>query len=169
MTSPRPLEVAIEIAASDWTSALPDAEALAARALTAAFHHAAPAGAAAAAEVSLVLAGDDMVAELNKNYRGKDGPTNVLSFAMHEDDGQSPVSGQPDLLGDVVVAFGVSEREARDQGLPLADHLSHLCVHGMLHLLGFDHEDEAEAERMEQLETRILGDLGVPDPYGKER
>ena len=72
-------------------------------------------------------------------------------------------------VGDVVIAFGVADREAREQGIPLADHLSHLCVHGMLHLLGFDHIKTDEADRMERLETEILGGLGIPDPYGKER
>ncbi|PIW29385.1 MAG: rRNA maturation RNase YbeY [Rhodospirillales bacterium CG15_BIG_FIL_POST_REV_8_21_14_020_66_15] len=170
MTPSPPLEIAIEVAAPEWTAALPDAVAVAERALAAA-HAGAGVGRAGPAEVSLVLAGDAMVAELNRAWRGKDGPTNVLSFPQDDGPGgDGPVPpGMPALLGDVVVAFGVTAGEARDQGIPLADHLSHLCVHGMLHLLGFDHEDADEADRMERLETEILGGLGVPDPYGKER
>jgi probable rRNA maturation factor len=163
------LEIAVDIASPDWTAALADAETIAERALAAAYG--AVDHGAGAAEVSLVLADDAMVAALNRDYRGKDGPTNVLSFAQQDGDmppGAAP-PGMPEMLGDVVIAFGVTAAEARDQGIPLADHLSHLCVHGMLHLLGFDHIDADEADRMERLETDILGGLGVPDPYGKER
>lgn len=165
-----PLDIATDVASAEWTAALGDAVPVAERALAAAF---AGAGrrSGGAAEVSLVLADDAMVAGLNRDYRGKDGPTNVLSFA--QGDGDDPPAGLPDgmpvLLGDVVIAFGVADREAREQGIPLADHLSHLCVHGMLHLLGFDHIKTDEADRMERLETEILGGLGIPDPYGKER
>lgn len=165
------LEIAIEIASPEWTAALADAETIAERALAAAYGAQGQAGGGRPAEVSLVLADDAMVADLNRNYRGKDGPTNVLSFAQQEGDmppGAAP-PGMPEMLGDVIIAFGVTAREAEDQGIPLADHLSHLCVHGMLHLLGFDHIDTDEADRMERLETDILGGLGVPDPYGKER
>ncbi len=167
------LDIAIEIAASDWTDALDDAEAIAERALSAAFavgYAAVGGGDAAEVEVSLVLTDDDSVAALNRDYRSKDGPTNVLSFPQEDDfDAPSALPGMPVMLGDVVIAYGVTAREARDQGIPLADHLTHLCVHGMLHLLGFDHIEADEADRMEGLETEILGDLGVPDPYGKER
>lgn len=161
------LEIGIEVADAAWTAALADAEALVERALLAAY--AGGSGVhAEAAEVSLVLASDAMVADLNRDYRGKDGPTNVLSFAQSDGEQPPAVAGMPEMLGDVIIAFGVTQAEARDQGIPLADHLSHLCVHGMLHLLGFDHEDAAEADEMERLETDILGTLGVPDPYGKE-
>ena len=164
------LEIAVDIASPEW-AALSDAEAIAERALAAAYGALDHGVDARPAEVSLVLADDTMVAALNRDYRGKDGPTNVLSFPQQ--DGEAPpagvLPGMPDMLGDVVIAFGVTAAEARDQGIPLADHLSHLCVHGMLHLLGFDHIDADEADRMERLETDILGGLGVPDPYGKER
>ena len=160
------LEIGIEIADAAWTVALADAEAIAETALAAAYGRAGVEG--GAAEVSLVLASDAMVADLNRDYRGKDGPTNVLSFAQSDGDPPPAVAGMPEMLGDIIIAYGVTQAEATDQGIPLADHLSHLCVHGMLHLLGFDHEDAAEADEMERLETDILGTLGVPDPYGKE-
>ena len=168
----RSLEIAIEVAAADWTGALPDAEKTADIALTATFGRSAPAG--PPAEVSLVLADDAMVADLNRDYRDKEGPTNVLSFPMSDpmsSGGIAPADGadRPEMLGDIVIAYGVTASEAEAQGIPLAHHLSHLCVHGMLHLLGYDHESDDEAEAMERLEADILGDLGVPDPYGKER
>ena len=160
------LEIGIEVADGAWTDALADAAAIAETALAAAYGGAGVEG--GAAEVSLVLASDAMVADLNRDYRGKEGPTNVLSFAQSDGDQPPAVAAMPEMLGDVIIAFGVTQAEAADQGIPLADHLSHLCVHGMLHLLGFDHEDAAEADEMERLETEILGTLGVPDPYGKE-
>ncbi len=165
------LEIAIEIASPEWTAALADAETIAERALAAAYGALDHGDGDRPAEVSLVLADDAMVADLNRDYRGKEGPTNVLSFAQQEGDMPAgpALPGMPEMLGDVVIAFGVTAAEAEDQGIPLADHLSHLCVHGMLHLLGFDHIDTDEADRMERLETDILGGLGVPDPYGKER
>jgi probable rRNA maturation factor len=165
-----PLDIAVDVASADWTAALDDPLKICERALAAAFAVAGR-GRTRPAEVSLVLADDAMVAELNADYRGKDGPTNVLSFPQSDDEG--PGAGGPadlpDLLGDVIIAFGVTRAEAAAQDLPLADHLSHLCVHGMLHLLGFDHLLDDEADRMERLETEILGGLGIPDPYGKER
>jgi len=168
---PKPvLEIAIDIASPEWATALADAETIAERALAAAYDALDHGADARPAEVSLVLADDAMVAALNRDYRGKDGPTNVLSFPQQDADAPAGgLPGMPDMLGDVVIAFGVTAAEAGDQGIPLADHLSHLCVHGMLHLLGFDHIDADEADRMERLETDILGGLGVPDPYGKER
>lgn len=167
------LDIAVEIASPEWADVLDDAEGIAGRALAVAFvagYAAIGGGDAAEVEVSLVLTDDDSVAALNRDYRGKDGPTNVLSFPQEDEfDAPSSLPGMPLMLGDVVIAYGVTAREARDQGIPLADHLSHLCVHGMLHLLGFDHIEADEADRMEGLETEILGGLGVPDPYGKER
>jgi probable rRNA maturation factor len=114
-------------------------------------------------EVSLVLADDAMVQTLNLQYRGQDKPTNVLSFAAL-DDADPPDEG-PVLLGDVVLAYETTLAEAAAEGKPTAHHLSHLLVHGVLHLLGFDHLDEAEAEEMEGVERSILGGLGIPDPY----
>jgi probable rRNA maturation factor len=117
-------------------------------------------------ELCIVLADDATVRELNRVWRGKDKPTNVLSFAALDDDDTPLPEDAPLLLGDVVLAYQTCAVEAVEQGKPLADHLSHLVVHGVLHLLGFDHEtDDAEAEPMEAMETAVLTALGVPDPY----
>ncbi len=114
-----------------------------------------------AAELSVVLSDDEGVRILNRDWRGKDRPTNVLSFPA------VPAAriGVAPLLGDVVLAFETLEREAVTQGIPLADHFAHLVVHGTLHVLGFDHEDAGEGDRMEALETAVLRDLGIADPY----
>ncbi len=103
-----------------------------------------------------------MVRTLNRDHRGKDKPTNVLSFPIGNAGG---VDAAPTMLGDVVLACETVMAEAAAQGKSVADHLRHLVVHGVLHLTGHDHEDDAEAERMERLETRVLADLGVGDPY----
>lgn len=159
--------IAIDCAlrSGDW-AALPEAETLALRAARAALAEAAdllannlPEG----GELSLALSDDTELQILNKAYRGKDGPTNVLSFPAGESSG-----GGPAQLGDVILAYGVCAREAAAQGKSLADHLSHLVVHGVLHLLGHDHEAEGEAARMEALERRILAGLGIADPYAGE-
>ncbi|HBD19098.1 MAG TPA: rRNA maturation RNase YbeY [Arenimonas sp.] len=97
---------------------------------------------------------------LNRHYRGKDYATNVLSFPA-----DLPEGVDLPLLGDLVICAPVVAKEAQDQGKPLAAHYAHLTVHGVLHLLGLDHEDEREAEAMEQLEREILASLGLPDPY----
>lgn len=97
---------------------------------------------------------------LNRHYRGKDHPTNVLSFPA-----ELPEGVNLPLLGDLVICAPVVAREAAEQGKPLNAHYAHLTVHGVLHLLGLDHEDEREAEAMERLEREILADLGVADPY----
>jgi probable rRNA maturation factor len=105
----------------------------------------------------ILLADDEAVRDLNTRFRGKDAPTNVLSFPAGAHAGGH--------LGDVALASGVCAREAAEQGKPLGDHLRHLVIHGVLHLLGYDHDDEAEAERMEALERDLLTGLGVADPY----
>ena len=115
------------------------------------------------AEVSILLTGDAAVRELNKNYRNVDRPTNVLSFAALDDENEPVVD--PMLLGDIVVAFETTEREAGEQACSFADHLFHLVVHGMLHLIGYDHIEEWEAEEMEALEIKILADNGIGNPY----
>jgi probable rRNA maturation factor len=115
-------------------------------------------------EVSIRLADDAEVQALNRDYRGQDRPTNVLSFPG--DDPETPLGpGQPLQLGDIIVALETTVREAADLGRTVEAHLAHLIVHGVLHLLGHDHLDEAEALAMEALETRILEGLGHPDPY----
>jgi probable rRNA maturation factor len=117
-------------------------------------------------EVAVLLADDAAVHALNRDWRGRDAPTNVLAFAVHED-GPADFRAAPGPLplGDIVVAGGVCRAEAAAEGKRLADHLRHLAVHGTLHLLGHDHEIAAEAERMEGLERAILATLGVADPY----
>lgn len=155
-------EVTVEAAA--WRSAVTDPEAICREAVEATLRSA---GAAAAGPVTVRLADDAMLRELNRTWRGKDAPTNVLSFPAGD-----PPEGLPGSLewplGDLALAFETSSREAREEGKPLAHHLAHLVVHGTLHLLGHDHERPAEAEAMEALERRILAELGVPDPYRAE-
>jgi len=148
--------IEVEVEDPAWSEALPDADALANRAAAAALL----AGGAGdeASDVTVLLSDDGVVAALNAQYRGKAGPTNVLSFP-------APESAQPHL-GDLALAFGVCTREASDQGKPLAHHLSHLVAHGVLHLLGWDHQTDDEAEAMERLEREILAGLDIPDPYG---
>ena len=114
-------------------------------------------------DVSLCLADDAALRALNLSWRGIDKPTNVLSFpAAPRRPGEAPT------LGDITLAYETLAREAEDLGVSLADHYRHLLVHGFLHLIGYDHETDAEAERMEALETRILTRLGVADPYARE-
>lgn len=114
------------------------------------------------AALAVRLVDKDEGRRLNRDYRGKDYPTNVLSFPFE------PPPGLDEPLperGDLVICAPVVAQEAREQGKPEADHWAHLVVHGVLHLLGYDHEQAAEAERMEALERRILADLGIADPY----
>jgi probable rRNA maturation factor len=174
------IEVEVEDAA--WTEALPEAVAVVERAATAALKSAHPreggdpglssglgavqtwvpasAGMSGDEEVTVLLADDAAIRDLNARFRGKDKPTNVLSFP-------APDFARPHL-GDVALAYGVCAGEAETQGKSLADHLAHLTVHGVLHLLGWDHEAEAQAEAMEAMERRILETLGVADPYGSD-
>jgi probable rRNA maturation factor len=114
-------------------------------------------------DVSLCLADDAALRALNLSWRGIDKPTNVLSFPA-----APGRSGEARTLGDIALAYETLAREAEDLGVSLAEHYRHLLVHGFLHLIGYDHETDAEAERMEALETRILAQLGVSDPYARE-
>ncbi|MFO1255910.1 MAG: rRNA maturation RNase YbeY [Sphingomonadaceae bacterium] len=118
---------------------------------------------------SLLLAGDAEVHELNREWRGKDKPTNVLSFPMLERAKllALPADGPPELLGDLALALETCRREAADKGISLEDHAVHLIIHGLLHLAGYDHElGPAEAREMELLEIKALAQLGIADPYG---
>jgi probable rRNA maturation factor len=121
-------------------------------------------------ELSIRLTGDEAVRALNAEWRGKDKPTNVLSFPLAEPDEleQADGDGPELLLGDIVLARGVCAAEARDKGIPLTHHAAHLMVHGTLHLLGYDHGEDGEAEDMEARETRALARLGIADPYPAE-
>ena len=114
-------------------------------------------------EIAVLFTDDSAVAEINAEWRGKAKPTNVLSFPAPA--GMIIPPGEPKPLGDIVLASGVVAREAAEQGKTLRDHTAHLIVHGVLHLLGKDHEDDAEAEDMERLEAEILKGLGISDPY----
>lgn len=154
------IDIRVAAESPGW-AALPDAETLATAAALAALAAACPD--LENAEASLVLSDDAEIQVLNRDYRGKDSPTNVLSFPSDEPD-YGP-DGPPTLLGDVILAWETVAREAEEQGKPVGRHLSHLVVHGILHLVGYDHEIDAEAEEMERLEVQILGGLGIPDPY----
>jgi len=112
-------------------------------------------------EISLLLTSDEEIRALNKSWRGKDEPTNVLSFPL----GEGAHDNNPQPLGDVVLACETVTREAESRGIEVGHHSAHLVVHGVLHLLGYDHECEGEATRMEDLEVAILATLGLPDPY----
>jgi probable rRNA maturation factor len=158
----RPVTVEVTVACDRWRSLCPQAEASAKAAAQAALAAAMPRPAAPVI-VGVVLADDAELRRLNRTYRGKDAATNVLSFALADPAAGPP--GIPVLLGDVVLALETIAREAAEQQKPPADHLRHLVVHGVLHLLGFDHESAADAARMEAREVEILQFLGVPDPY----
>jgi len=118
-------------------------------------------------EISVTLTGDEQVRELNAHWRGKDKPTNVLSFPMADemDFSRQTIAGPELLLGDIILAHGVCEAEATDKGVTFEQHATHLLVHGTLHLLGYDHHDDAQAADMEAREVRALARLGVPNPY----
>ncbi|MCW8836612.1 MAG: rRNA maturation RNase YbeY [Rhodospirillales bacterium] len=173
-------EIGIDVACARWNDTLPGCQALSHVAAVAAVAAARtepgspifPLG-ARSVEASIMLTDDAAVRELNRDYRGKDAPTNVLSFsALEDEDGSMPdritlPEGAPVVLGDVVVALETTVGEAAAEGKSTADHLSHLIVHGILHLLGCRHETETEAEYMEGLETRILREMGIADPYSR--
>lgn len=143
--------IEIEIENPAWTAALPDADAIARRAAQAAQT------AHDLGDVTVLLTDDATVHDLNRRFRDQDKPTNVLSFPAAAHAGGH--------LGDLALAYGVCAREATTQKKSLGDHLSHLVVHGVLHLLGYDHLNDADADRMEATERTILAGLGIADPY----
>jgi probable rRNA maturation factor len=154
---PRSLDIDVVHEGGDWAT-VTDADGLVRNAATAlAVELAITRG-----EVCVALSSDEQVAELNASYRGKAAPTNVLSFPAVP---MLPVDGEPPFLGDIILASETVQREAADLQLPLEHHMQHLVVHGMLHLLGYDHQTDEEAEAMESLEVRILARLGIADPY----
>jgi probable rRNA maturation factor len=119
---------------------------------------------------SVLFTSDTDVHALNAEWRGKDKPTNVLSFPMLERDDLLDLAadGPPEMLGDIALAHETCAREAGEKGIPIGDHATHLIVHGLLHLAGYDHEtSDEEAEAMEALETKALAVLGLADPYGR--
>lgn len=115
-------------------------------------------------ETSIVLANDDLIQVLNREYRDMDKPTNVLSFATIDSDDPLPEEG-PFPLGDIILSYQTIDREAREQGKFFKDHFTHMVIHGTLHLIGYDHQTEDEANIMETLEIRILGKLNIQNPY----
>ena len=162
-TPPDALSIDFVVESPLW-AAQPESEAVVRRAL----------GAAAAmmstrpAELAIVLTSNSAIRALNRDWRGVDTPTNVLSFPVQRPQAlvaDPTVSAPPILLGDIVIAFETMEREARNESKRFEDHLAHLTVHGFLHLLGQDHDDDSDAEAMEELERAILARLGISDPY----
>ena len=150
-----------------WKRACPDAAPLARDAARIALVHGSAAigfTSPARIELGITLTDDARQVQLNRRYRGQDTSTNVLAFRAWEPGTHAP-SGAPLLLGDVVLAFETVVREANQQVKPLRDHIRHLIVHGVLHLIGCDHRSETDAQKMELLETSILAKLGVSDPY----
>jgi probable rRNA maturation factor len=161
---PERLSIALIEEAGDWSDFAPVEPAIERAAAALARHP--RCGRAVGAEASVVLASDAVVRRLNSAYRGKDAPTNVLSFPF-----QTPPGARADdrCLGDVVLAVETIRKEAAEREMPPVHHLQHLVVHGLLHLLGHDHATEAEAQEMERLEAEILAALGVSDPYAPDR
>jgi probable rRNA maturation factor len=150
------------VVADGWHSE-PDAEAIIQRAVAAAAETV-NAG-LGEAELAVMLTDDSGIRTLNLNWRGIDKPTNVLSFPALPPTGAGGPDDAPRMLGDIAIAYETTRREADDEQKPFDHHLSHLAVHGFLHLIGYDHEKDDDAEAMETLERGILAQLGIPDPY----
>lgn len=146
------IDLDLRIEAAAWSDQISDLDAVCVRALTAGV-----AQAGAQGEVSVLLTDDAEIQVLNRDWRGKDKPTDVLSFPAAEID-------RP-FLGDIAIAFETMQRDAASRKIALDQHLSHLLIHGLMHLLGHDHKDDTEAAEMEALEIAALASLGWPDPY----
>jgi len=161
--SAAPLSEVLVVA--DCWQAEPDAEAV--------IHRAVAAAAAFVsddlgnAEVAIMLTDDAGVRTLNRNWRGIDKATNVLSFPALQPSRPRAPGDAPRMLGDIAIAYETTRREADDEQKSFEHHLSHLAVHGFLHLIGYDHENDAEAATMEEAEREILSQLGIPDPYAE--
>lgn len=160
--------VELSITCAAWRADLSDPEGLVSSAVTAAarlqtipLHD--------GAEVSVVLADDTLLRRLNREWRGRDAPTNVLSFPAFDvkeiHASAAAAADTPPLLGDILLAYETVVREATQQSKRLSAHATHLLVHGFLHLLGYDHQSETAAAKMERLEVSVLGELGIGDPY----
>jgi len=150
---------------ADCWQAEPDADAIIHRAIaTAAEFVTADVG---GTELAFMLTDDAGIRTLNKNWRGIDKPTNVLSFPALQPSSPRDPDDAPRMLGDIAIAYETTRREADEEQKPFDHHLSHLAVHGFLHLIAYDHEKDDEAETMEALEEEILSHLGIPDPYAE--
>ena len=147
-------EISVLVEDKAWTKAGPVLTANMKRAVRQALSRA---GAPPSSRLTILLADDARLQALNKQHRRQDKPSNVLSFP----------SAMPEYLGDIAIAHGVTAREAKAAGKRFAEHAAHLAVHGTLHLLGYDHVRQRDAEKMEALETEILAEMGIPDPYGR--
>ena len=158
------LEIDILVDAAGWADCFPDADIIVSAAAQAALRdeHVSGTLTGSAIELSILLTDDTAIADLNRQWRGRSGPTNVLSFPAEND---ARPADAPVLLGDVAIALQTLMAQAKDAGIAPADHLRHLVVHGVLHLCGYDHETDIDADRMEGLEIVILEALGVSDPY----
>jgi len=161
--APFALPVTEVLVVADAWQAEPDAEAVIHRAITAAAEFV-NAG-IGEAELAVMLTDDAGIRTLNSNWRGIDKPTNVLSFPALPPSGPSGPDDAPRMLGDIAIAYQTTRQEADEEQKPFDHHLSHLAVHGFLHLIGYDHEQDDDAEDMETLEREILAQLGIPDPY----
>ena len=148
-----PFDIDITVDSDGWREDVPDPDAVVRRALGAIWPLIPD---PKIGELSIALIRDAAIQTLNRDYRGKDKPTNVLSF---------PSTGPAPILGDIIAAHGTVEREAHEGGKSIAAHLTHLLIHGFLHLQGYDHETEDEASKMEALEIKALASLGIDNPY----
>jgi probable rRNA maturation factor len=160
---PLALPISEVLVVADCWQAEPDAEAVVHRAIAAAAESVdADVG---DAELAVMLTDDAGIRTLNLSWRGIDKPTNVLSFPALQPTGPVGPDDAPRMLGDIAIAYQTTRKEADDEQKPFDHHLSHLAIHGFLHLIGYDHEKDGEAEAMEALEREILAQLGIPDPY----
>jgi probable rRNA maturation factor len=163
--APSALPITEILVVADCWQAEPEAEATIDRAIaTAAEFVAADVG---DSELAIMLTDDAGIQTLNRNWRGIDKPTNVLSFPALQPLGERQADDAPRILGDIAIAYETTRREADEEQKPFDHHLSHLAVHGFLHLIGHDHKKNQEAETMEALEREILSRLGIPDPYAE--
>ena len=160
------LRLIVEVEDARWREALPDVEAILARAIALALARIPAAG--RPVEVGVRLVDDGAIQGLNRDWRGRDKPTNVLSFPLG-DPAPAADATVPWLLGDIVMGFDTVLGEAEAEGKPLSHHVAHLAIHAALHLTGYDHEAEEEAASMEKAEVALLGELGIPDPYAERR
>ena len=159
--------IEVAVASEAWLAAVTEPEAICRRVVIAVLD----CEAIGPSEVSVVLADDGFITGLNRDYRGLDRPTNVLSFPMAEpyELEQAEEEGPELLLGDVILAHGICRQEAADKAISIEDHAAHLVVHGTLHLLGYDHAGDRDAEDMEAREVLALARLGIANPYGAGR